>query len=479
MYRGRPWTIRQYAGFGSAEDSNKRYKYLLETGQTGISVAFDLPTQLGLDPDDPLAYYEVGKVGVSVPSIKEMRIVFDGIPLGKISSSMTINATAMEMLAMYITTAEEQGVMTATLGGTVQNDILKEYIARNNFIYPPSKSMRYSTDIIMHCAREMPEFNSISISGYHFEEAGATPSQEIAFTLADGIEYANMVVERGFSIDKFAPRLSFFFASRSNLFEQIAKFRAARRMWARIIKEKFSAKDPKSMMMRFHVQTAGVTMTAQQPEVNIIRTTLQALAAVLGGAQSLHVNSYDEAFGLPIEKAVKLSVRVQQVLIHESGICDSVDAVGGSYAIEALTDIVEERAMRLMEDIEKMGGMVKAVEAGFPQNQIARSAYEYQLKVEKGEIPVVGVNILNEKEEPQRDLLKLDPAARERVINRLKEFKDDRDQSAIRSSLSMLERAAEKTEVNLFPLVLDCVRAKCTVGEISGTLKGVWGEWKQ
>jgi methylmalonyl-CoA mutase N-terminal domain/subunit len=479
MYRGRPWTIRQYAGFGSAEDTNRRYKYLLQEGQTGLSVAFDLPTQLGLDPDDPRAVYEVGKVGVSVPSAKEMALVFEGIPLDRVSTSMTINATAMEMLASYVAAAEASGVDGAALKGTVQNDILKEYVARNNFIYPPKPSMRYATDIIMYCARAMPQWNSISISGYHFEEAGATPAQEVGFTLADGMEYTRALLQRGMKVDEFAPRLSFFFASRTNLFEQVAKFRAARRMWAKIMKERFGASDRRSMAMRFHAQTAGVTMTAQQPEVNIVRTTLQALAAVLGGAQSLHVNSYDEALGLPTEKAVKLSVRVQQVLLMESGVADSVDPAGGSYLIEELTDKVEEEAWKVLDAIEKAGGMVKAIEAGYPQKEIARSAYEYQLRVEKGDVPIIGVNVLQEEGEAEMETMKVDPAARDRVIARLRELRDKRDQVRVESSLRELEKACEDPEVNLFPKVLSCMKAGCTVGEVSGVFRRSWGEWSQ
>ncbi|HVP22677.1 MAG TPA: methylmalonyl-CoA mutase family protein [Conexivisphaerales archaeon] len=478
MYRGRQWTIRQYAGFGSAEDTNSRYRYLLKAGQTGLSVAFDLPTQLGLDPDDELAYYEVGKVGVSLSNIREMEMVFDSIPLAKVSTSMTINATAMELLALYATAAEAQAVEPSGLRGTVQNDILKEYIARNNFIYPPVPSMRYSADIIAHCAKAMPQWNSISISGYHFEEAGATPSQEVGFTLADGIEYIREVARRGIEVDDFAQRLSFFFASRTGLVEQVAKFRAARRMWAKIMKERFGARDPKSMALRFHAQTAGVTMTAQQPQVNIIRITLQALAAALGGAQSLHVNSYDEAISLPTEEAVKLSVRVQQALMLESGIADSVDPLGGSYLLEELTDSIEDRAWRIVDDVEKMGGMVKAIERGYPQKEIARSAYDYQLKVESGEIPVIGVNVLREEEKGSPEPLRIDPASRSRVIRRVKEFRESRDASAVKAALARLEKAAS-AEDNLFPVVTNCVRSKCTVGEISGTLRETWGEWTQ
>jgi methylmalonyl-CoA mutase N-terminal domain/subunit len=478
MYRGRIWTIRQYAGYGSAEDSNERFKYLLRIGQTGLSVAFDLPTQLGLDPDDRLAWHEVGKVGVSMPSISEMDILFRDIPLDKVSTSMTINATAMEVLSMYIAIAESRGIPRSILDGTVQNDILKEYVARGNYIYPPEPSMRYTADIILFCSKEVPKWNSISISGYHFEEAGATPVQEVAFTLADAIEYVRYVKERGVDVDSFAPRLSFFFAARTNLFEQAAKFRAARRMWAEIMRNMFNAKDPRSMMMRFHVQTAGVTLTAQQPEVNIIRTTLQALAAILGGAQSLHVNSYDEALCLPTEKSVKLAVRVQQVLAYESGVVDTIDPLGGGYYVEWLTDRIEEEAWKIIDHVEKLGGMVKAIEKGYPQAEIMKSAYEYQQKVERGEIAVIGVNMFREEEELRLELLKVDPKVREKVINRLGKLKSERNQLKVQEALDRLRKAAEKTDENLFPYVLEAVKAKATIGEISRVLRDVWGEWR-
>ncbi len=479
MYRGRPWTIRQYAGFGSAEDTNQRFKYLLSVGQTGLSMAFDLPTQLGLDPDHKLAWYEVGKVGVSMPSVVEMDLVFRDIPMDKISTSMTINATAIEVLSMYIVVAESRGVPRSTLDGTIQNDILKEYIARKNYIYPPEPSMRYSTDAIIFCVREMPKWNPISISGYHFEEAGATPAMEIAFTLADAIEYVKWVQWRGkIPVDSFAPRLSFFFAARTNLFEQVAKFRAARRMWAKIMKERFGAKDPRSMMLRFHTQTAGVTLTAQQPEVNIIRTTLQALAAVLGGTQSLHVNSYDEALSLPSEEAVKLSIRVQQVLLYESGVIDSIDPLGGSYYVEWLTDEIEERAWKIIDYIDKLGGMLKAIEMGYPQREIARAAYEYQLKVERGEIPVIGVNVLVEPTPPKIKILKVDPDVRRRVIDRLNKLREGRDGAKVRRSLDEVRKAAENNDVNIFPYILDAIRSKATLGEVSAILREVWGEWR-
>jgi methylmalonyl-CoA mutase N-terminal domain/subunit len=479
MYRGRPWTIRQYAGYGSAEDTNQRFKYLLSIGQTGLSMAFDLPTQLGLDPDDKRAWYEVGKVGVSMPTVVEMDIVFNDIPMDKISTSMTINATAIEVLSMYVLVAESRGISRAVLDGTIQNDILKEYIARKNYIYPPEPSMRYATDAIIFCAKEMPKWNSISISGYHFEEAGATPAMEIAFTLADAIEYVKWVVERGkMPVDSFAPRLSFFFSARTNLFEQVAKFRAARRMWAKIMKERFGAKDPRSMMLRFHTQTAGVTLTAQQPEVNIIRTTIQALAAVLGGTQSLHVNSYDEALSLPSEEAVKLSIRVQQVILYESGVIDTIDPLGGSYYIEWLTDEIEEKAWKIIDEIDRMGGMLKAIELGYPQREIARAAYEYQVKVEKGEIPIIGVNILVEPGVPKVKILRVDPEVRRRVVERLSKFRSERDNVKVTRALDEVMRAAEKPEVNIFPYILEAIRSKATLGEVSKVLREVWGEWK-
>ncbi len=480
MYRGKPWTIRQYAGYGSAEDTNTRYKYLLSIGQTGLSMAFDLPTQLGLDPDHKLAWYEVGKVGVSMPSVREMEIVFQGIPMDKISTSMTINATAIEVLSMYVAVAESRGIDKAILRGTVQNDILKEYIARNNYIYPPAPSMRYATDLIIYAAKNMPKWNSISISGYHFEEAGATPAMEIGFTLADAIEYVKHVLDRKIvNVDSFARRLSFFFAARTNILEQIAKFRAARRMWAKIMKERFNAKDPRSMMLRFHTQTAGVLLTAQQPLVNLIRTTLQALAAVLGGTQSLHVNSYDEALSLPTEESVKLSVRVQQVLLYESGIIDTIDPLGGAYYIEWLTDMIEDRAWKIIDEIDRMGGMIKAIENGYPQREIARAAYEWQVKVDRGEIPIIGVNkFVEEGEQTKVKILKVDPKVRERVISRLNALKAERDYHRVRSLLERVKKAAEKEDENIFPYILDAIKGKVTLGEISAALREVWGEWR-
>ncbi|MEM1699200.1 MAG: methylmalonyl-CoA mutase family protein [Sulfolobales archaeon] len=479
MYRGRPWTIRQYAGYGSAEDTNERYRYLLSIGQTGLSMAFDLPTQLGYDPDHPLAWYEVGKVGVSVPAITEMDIVFKDIPMDKITTSMTINATAIEILSMYVAVAESRGIPKAVLDGTTQNDILKEYIARNNYIYPPEPSMRYSVDLILYTVKEMPKWNPISISGYHMEEAGATPAMEIAFTFADAVEYIRWVKERGkVDVDAFAPKLTFFFAARTNLFEQVAKFRAARRMWAKLMKDWFSAKDQRSMILRFHTQTAGVLLTAQQPMVNIIRTTLQALAAVLGGTQSLHVNSYDEALSLPTEESVKLSIRVQQVLLYESGVADTIDPMGGSYYVEWLTDQIEERAWKYLEEIERMGGMLKAIKLGYPQREIARAAYEWQIKVEKNEIPIIGVNMFTEPEVPKVKILKVDPVSRERVVSRLRKLRESRDQVKVRAAIDNVRKAAEKEDVNIFVPIYEAVKAGATIGEISGALREVWGEWR-
>ncbi len=479
MYRGRIWTVRQYAGFGSAEDTNQRYRYLLDAGQTGLSMAFDLPTQLGLDPTDPMASGEVGKVGVSMPVWREMDLVFKDIPMEKVTTSMTINSSAMEILSMYVVAAEARGIAREGLGGTVQNDILKEYIARNTHIYPPMHSMRYATDIIIYCAQNMPRWNSISISGYHFEEAGATPAEELAFTLANGVEYTRWALARGMPIDDFARRLSFFYGSRTNVLEQVAKFRAARRMWAQIMKDRFEARRPASMRMRFHVQTAGVTMTAQQSLVNVIRTTLQALAAVLGGAQSLHVNSYDEAMGLPTEEAVRLAVRVQQVLAHESGLAETVDPLGGSYYLEWLTDEIEERAWKIIDEVEEMGGMTKAVEAGYPQRRIAESAHRHQLGVDAGEIPVIGVNLATDPGEAKFGIQTVDVVSRDRVMSRLKRFKEDRDPGKVGAALDSVAGIAEREDENLFPHVLNAVKVGATVGEVSGALRAVWGEWTE
>ncbi len=478
MYRGRLWTMRQYAGFGTAEETNKRYRYLLEQGQTGLSVAFDLPTQIGYDSDHPMALGEVGKVGVAIDTIQDMEILFDGIPLGKVSTSMTINSTCAQILSMYIAVAEKQGVERASLRGTVQNDMLKEYIARGTYIFPPEPSLRLSTDIIMYCAKEMPKWNSISISGYHMEEAGATPVQEVAFTLADGITYVEKVIERGMDVDSFAPRLSFFFAAGNNFLEEIAKFRAARRLWARIMKERFNAKNPRSMMLRFHVQTAGCTLTAQQPENNIVRVALQALAAVLGGCQSLHTNSYDEALCLPTEKAVRIALRTQQIIAEESGVADVVDPLGGSYYVEWLTDRIEEEAMKYIEKIDEMGGMIKAIESGYVQREIQKSAYEKQKAIDEGEITVVGVNKYQIEEEIQIELLRVDKAVVEKQIKRLQEFRKNRDVKKVEEALDRLRKAAEKEDENLMPYVLEAVKARATLGEMTDALRDVFGEFR-
>lgn len=480
MYRGRLWTIRQYAGFGSAEDTNERFKKLLEAGQTGLSMAFDLPTQLGLDPDHVLAFTEVGVVGVSMFHWKEMDIVMSGIPLDKVTTSMTINATAMELLSMYVATAQSRGINMNVLDGTVQNDILKEYIARKNFIYPPEPSMRYAIDLIEFSAKNIPKWYPISISGYHIREAGADAVLEVAFTLADGIEYVRKTMERGISVDEFAPKLSFFFAAYTNLFEEVAKFRAARRMWAKIMKEWFGAKKPESMMLRFHTQTGGAELTAQQPEINIIRTTLQALAAVLGGTQSLHVNSYDEALALPSEKAAKIAIRVQQVVAYESGAADTIDPLAGSYYIEWLTDEIEERAWKIIDQIEKMGGMMKAIEKGYPQAQIAESAYRLQKRIESGDMVKVGVNMFYEPDWiGTTEVFRVNPQVRERVLNRLKKYRSERDEIKWRDSLDDVRKAAEKENENLFPHILNAIKAGATVGEISSVLREIWGEYKE
>ena len=480
MYRGRLWTIRQYAGYGSAEDTNERFRKLLEAGQTGLSMAFDLPTQLGLDPDHVLAFTEVGVVGVSMFHWKEMDIVMSGIPLDKVTTSMTINATAMELLSMYVATAQSRGINMNVLDGTVQNDILKEYIARKNFIYPPEPSMRYAIDLIEFSAKNIPKWYPISISGYHIREAGADAVLEVAFTLADGIEYVRKTMERGIPVDEFAPKLSFFFAGYTNLFEEVAKFRAARRMWAKIMKEWFGAKKPESMMLRFHTQTGGAELTAQQPEINIIRTTLQALAAVLGGTQSLHVNSYDEALALPSEKAAKIAIRVQQVIAYESGAADTIDPLAGSYYIEWLTDEIEERAWKIIDQIEKMGGMMKAIEKGYPQAQIAESAYRLQKRIESGDLVKVGVNMFYEPDWiGTTEVFRVNPQVRERVLNRLKKYRSERDEIKWRDSLEAVRKAAEKENENLFPHILNAIKAGATVGEISSVLREIWGEYKE
>ncbi len=478
MYRGRIWTMRQYAGYGTAEETNKRFKYLLAQGQTGLSVAFDFPTQLGLDPDHPLAAGEVGKVGVSVFSLDEMMRLFDGIPLGEVTTSMTINATATAILAMYVATAEAQGFEERSLGGTVQNDILKEYVARGMYVFPPEPSMRLTVDLIEYCAKNMPRWNPISISGYHIREAGANAIQELAFTFANAIAYVEACVDRGLEVDEFAPRLSFFFAVHNDFFEEIAKFRAARRIWAKIMRERFGAKKPRSCMLRFHTQTAGSTLTAQQPLVNVIRVAIQALAAVLGGTQSLHTNSYDEALCLPSEEAALLALRTQQVIAYETNVANTVDPLAGSYFVEWLTGEIEERVWRYLERIDSMGGAVKAIESGFVQREIARSAYEQQKAVEEGELVVVGVNKFRlEGEETKVELLKVRPEVEEEQKKRLKALRANRDKVRVEEALDALKRAAEGEE-NLMPYMLEAVKARATLGEIFGVLREVFGEYK-
>jgi len=480
MYRGRLWTIRQYAGYGSAEDTNDRFKKLLMAGQTGLSMAFDLPTQLGLDPDNELAYPEVGAVGVSMFHWKEMDLVMNGIPIDKVTTSMTINATAAEVLSMYIATAEVRGIDVRILDGTVQNDILKEYIARKNYIYPPEPAMRYAVDLIVFSSRNVPKWHPISISGYHIREAGGDAVLEVALTLADGIEYVRRTIERGINVDEFAPKLSFFFAAYTNLFEEVAKFRAARRMWAKIMKEWFNARKRESMMLRFHTQTGGAELTAQQPEINIIRTTIQALAAVLGGTQSLHVNSFDEALALPTEKSAKIAIRVQQIIAYESGVADVIDPLAGSYYVEWLTDEIEERAWKVIYDIEKMGGMLKAIEKGYPQSLIAESAYRIQKRIEEGDLVKVGVNMFYEPGWIGNvEIFRLDPKLKERILERLKRYRSERDEIKVRDSLNDLRRAAEKTDVNVVPYILESVKRGCTIGEISGVLREVWGVYNE
>ncbi|GAW94260.1 acyl-CoA mutase large subunit family protein [Calderihabitans maritimus] len=478
MYRGRLWTMRQYAGFGTAEETNQRFKYLLEQGQTGLSVAFDLPTQIGYDSDHMLARGEVGKVGVAIDSLQDMETLFDGIPLDQVSTSMTINAPAAIILAMYIAVAEKQGVPPHKLKGTIQNDILKEYVARGTYIFPPGPSMRLITDIFAYCAKNVPNWNTISISGYHIREAGSTAVQEIAFTLANGIAYVQAAIDAGLDVDQFAPRLSFFFNAHLNFFEEIAKFRAARRIWAKIMKERFGAKNPRSMMLRFHTQTAGCTLTAQQPSVNIIRVAFQALSAVLGGTQSLHTNSYDEALALPSEESVLIALRTQQVIAHEIGVTDTVDPLGGSYFIESLTNQIEENVWKYIEEIDKMGGAPKAIEKGYMQKEIQDSAYRYQQAVESGEKVVIGVNKFKMKEEPPKGLLKVDPAVVERQIEKLKKLKEERDPRQVAEALKHLRSAACSDE-NLMPAILEAVKAYATLGEICNVLREVFGEYQQ
>lgn len=477
MYRGRFWTMRQYAGFGTAEESNQRYRYLLGAGQTGLSVAFDLPTQIGYDSDDPMAAGEVGKVGVAIDSIEDMLTLFERIPLDKVTTSMTINATAPILLALYVAVGKQQGVPPQKLGGTVQNDILKEYITRGTYIYPPKPSMRLITDTFKYCNESVPQWNTISISGYHMREAGSTAAQEIAFTLADGIEYVDAAIGAGLDVDDFAGRLSFFFACHSNFLEEVAKFRAARRLWARIMQERFNAKSPRSMMLRFHTQTGGATLTAQQPENNIVRTTVQALAAVLGGTQSLHTNSMDEALGLPTEKAVQIALRTQQILAYENGVGDVADPLGGSYLIESLTNRLEAEAREYIATIDNLGGALAALEQGFQQREIGEASYRYQRQVEARERTVVGVNNFTTPEEPV-ELLKLDPAIGQRQAEKLRQLRAGRDNAAVEHLLVELEETANSTG-NLVPVMVHCVENRVTLGEISHRLRRVWGEHRE
>ncbi len=477
MYRGRLWTMRMYAGYGTAEETNARYKYLLKEGQTGLSVAFDLPTQLGYDPDHPLARGEVGKVGVSMPTLKDMEILFEGIPLDKVTTSMTINAPTAMLLAMYIAVAEKQGVSMDKLGGTVQNDILKEYVARGNYIYPPQPSMKLVVDVIEFCTKNMPRWNPISISGYHMREAGATAVQEVAFTLASAIAYVEACLERGLEVDSFARRLSFFFAAHNDFFEEIAKFRAARRLWARIMRERFGAKHPDSLRLRFHAQTAGSTLTAQQPQNNIVRVTIQALAAILGGAQSLHTNSYDEAYCLPTEEAVRIALRTQQIIAYESGVTNVIDPLGGSYYVEWLTNEIESQAEKYIKKIDAMGGMVKAIEQGYIQREIVESAYRYQKEVEEGKRVVVGVNKFVIEEPIQIRLLKVRPEVEKAQIERVREVRSSRDDQRAKRALKSLREAAESGE-NVMPTILQAVKAYCTIGEMCDVLREVYGEYQ-
>jgi methylmalonyl-CoA mutase N-terminal domain/subunit len=476
MYRGRLWTMRQYAGFASAEASNKRYKYLLEQGQTGLSVAFDLPTQIGYDSDHPMARGEVGKVGVAIDSLKDMEILFDGIPLDQVSTSMTINAPAAILLAMYVETAAKQGVGSEKLKGTIQNDILKEYSARGTYIFPPAPSMRIITDIFAFCSKNIPMWNTISISGYHIREAGSTAVQEVAFTLANGIAYVEAALEAGLRVDDFAPRLSFFFNAHLDFFEEIAKFRAARRLWAKIMKERFGAKSPRSLMLRFHTQTAGCTLTAQQPQNNVVRVTLQALSAVLGGTQSLHTNSMDEAFSLPSEEAVQIALRTQQVIAYESGVANTVDPLGGSFYLEHLTDEIEKRASAYLDKIDEIGGAVAAVEQGYIQKQIQESAYAYQKAVETAEQIVVGLNKFQEEAAPPTNLLRVDRGVMESQHARLKQLRAERDNMAVDSAIGRLKECAFGSD-NLMPAMMEAVKCYATLGEICDTLREVFGEY--
>ncbi len=478
MYRGRFWTMRQYAGFATAEETNQRYKYLLAQGQTGLSVAFDLPTQIGYDSDHPLSDGEVGKVGVAIDTLKDMEILFDGIPLDKVSTSMTINSTAAILLAMYIAVAEKQGVKSDLLQGTIQNDVLKEYSARGTYIFPPQESMRIVTDIFAFCKDNVPKWNSISVSGYHMREAGCTAVQEVAFTLADGIAYLEAAMKVGLDVDSIASRIAFFFCCHNNFLEEVAKFRAARRLWAKIMKERFHAKKDSSCMLRFHTQTAGCTLTAQQFENNVVRVALQAMAAVLGGTQSLHTNSRDEAYALPTEGSVKIALRTQQIIAHESGVADMADPLGGSYAVEALTNEIEKKSVEYIRKIDDMGGAIKAIAAGYIQKEIADAAYQYQKDIESRQQIIVGINQFQTEEAPLRDVLRINPEVEEYQKQKLARVKAERDNKKVAETLAALKIAARGTD-NALPLILEAVRAYATLGEISDTLREVFGEYTQ
>ena len=478
MYRGRFWTMRQYAGFGNAKESNKRYRYLLEHGTSGLSVAFDLPTQIGYDSDDPIAFGEVGKVGVAIDTLADMEVLFDKIPLDKISTSMTINASASVLLAMYIAVAEKQGVSKDKISGTIQNDILKEYIARGTYIYPPKPSMRLITNIFEYCAKEVPKWNTISISGYHIREAGSTAAQEVGFTLANGIAYVDAALKTGLDVDHFAGQLSFFFNSHNDLLEEVAKFRAARRLWAKIMKERFGAKKAKSMMMRFHTQTAGSTLTAQQVDNNIVRVTIQTLAAVLGGTQSLHTNSKDEALALPTENSVRTALRTQQIVAYESGVTNTIDPLAGSYYIEEMTDQIEKEAADYINKIDAMGGVIAAIEAGYIQTEIQNSSYQFSKEMEKGERVIVGMNKFQVKENEHLDLLKIDIKVQEDQIKSLNHVKSIRNNKEVEEKLNALELAS-RGENNLMPYILDAVKSYASVGEICNTMRAVYGEYKE
>lgn len=478
MYRGRLWTMRQYAGFATAEESNRRYKYLLNQGTTGLSVAFDLPTQIGYDSDHPMSMGEIGKVGVAIDTLADMEALFDGIPLDQVSTSMTINASAAVLLAMYIAVAEKQGISPQILKGTIQNDILKEYIARGTYIFPPRPSLRIISDIFAFCTEHVPKWNTISISGYHIREAGSTAGQEIGFTLANAITYIEAAIRAGLHVDQFAPRLAFFFAAHTDLLEEVAKFRAARRLYARIMRERFKAENPKSWMLRFHTQTGGVTLTAQQPDNNVVRVTIQALAAVLGGTQSLHTNSRDEALALPSEEAVTVALRTQQIIAHESGVANTIDPLGGSYYVEKLTDELEAEAADYIEKVEALGGVIPAIEQGWIQRQIEEAAYRFGQEVERGERIIVGVNKFTSEAETPIELLKIDENVEKDQIRKLKEVKESRDNALVKQHLKAIADAARGTD-NLMPFILDAVRAYASIGEICDSLRSVFGEYKE